>query len=187
MDKIHDSVCRTASLGALRADHSVINRGEHSLSTLAFTFVYEICPIFCQITFVSVALLWMSWQLCGIIFLGATTFLLLTWLINSKFWQGIKEIETKSHLNEKLRNEIIRNVVSVIMFAVGRVSDDYIDSVRQITSTVKAVSAYHVYNFFEMHPSFSHSFHSSVGGYYVCATFSSLAMVIHHVVADGLW
>ncbi len=167
----------TLSVGQLRSEHSglthsVINRGEHSLSALAFTFVYEICPIFCQITFVSVALLWMSWQLCGIIFLGATTFLLLTWLINSKFWQGIKEIETKSHLNEKLRNEIIRNVVSVIMFAVGkRVSDDYIDSVRQTNDqAVKLYLRYHVYNFFRnASVVLTQFFILLVGGYYVCA------------------
>ncbi|MBI3633680.1 MAG: ABC transporter ATP-binding protein [Candidatus Vogelbacteria bacterium] len=166
----------TLSVGQLRSEHSglthsIINRGENALSTLAFTFVYEICPIFCSILLAGFALFHLSWQLCMIVVIESAFFIFISWLINRNYWGEIKDIEIGSNDNERFRNEILRNVVLVILSAVSSpLVKGYVNSV-QVTNdkAVRLYIKYHVYNFVRnASVVISQFFVILVGGYYGC-------------------
>ncbi|MBI3632412.1 MAG: ABC transporter ATP-binding protein [Candidatus Vogelbacteria bacterium] len=142
------------SIGQHRSQHSgvtasVVNKGEHSLSSLAFTFVYEICPIFCLIFLASLFVIFINWQIALITFTGSFVFLVISWFMNKRFWPEMKELEKISQKSEKIRSELLRNISLVILNVQGISLVDLFQDTkkhydeRSITLFIK----YHFYNF----------------------------------------
>jgi len=106
------------SLGQHRNENSgvkksVIDKGEHSLATLAYRTLYEIAPLFLQLVFTITALLYLSIPLGLILFTGATIFIALSIRASIKSRDGLKKLEDMHHDNSKLHSEMIRNITLV--------------------------------------------------------------------------
>lgn len=89
---------------------SVINRGEHSLSTLAYTMAYEILPIVLQTGLTTIALIYLN-AILGLIVLSAVIlFVGLTLYLNHIMKDDSKKFQDIIHENNKIHSEILRNV-----------------------------------------------------------------------------
>lgn len=106
------------SLGQHRNENSgvkksVIDKGEHSLATLAYRTLYEIAPLFLQLVFTITALMYLSIPLGLIVFTGASIFVALSIRTSIKSRDSLKSLEDMHHDNNKLHSEMIRNITLV--------------------------------------------------------------------------
>jgi ABC-type multidrug transport system fused ATPase/permease subunit len=89
---------------------SVINRGEHSLSTLAYTTLYDILPIALQVILTTVALIYLNVVLGLIVLFSVLLFVGLTLYTNHIMKDDLKKFQDIAHDNNKMHSEILRNV-----------------------------------------------------------------------------
>lgn len=89
---------------------SVINKGEHSLTTLAHTILYEISPIIISIVVTISALFYLSLILGAVTLTGVGCFVGISIYLNRNIKDELKDIENMVHDNEKVRSEILRNM-----------------------------------------------------------------------------
>ena len=89
---------------------SIIDKGEHSLTTLAYTALYEILPIVAQVVFAVVALFYLSAILGIIVLFAVSLFVGVTVYINTKLGGELKEFQNISNKNSKMHSEILRNI-----------------------------------------------------------------------------
>jgi len=152
--------------------YSIINRGQHSLTSLVFMLVYEIVPTASRALLMTVAICWLSWTM-GIIVLSAVViFTGLTLWQNHLFGKDLKKMEKMWNKESKFRNEIIQHISHVLVNAQEKkaraeADEKYADTVgfakpiwlRFITYAylrsmiiivariaVMAIGAYYVYN-----------------------------------------
>ncbi len=92
---------------------SIIDRGQHSLTTLAYTFIYEIAPVILRIIAITLALLILAPILGGMVFIGFAVLIIITIYLNISFRDGLKKIQDNHHEISKKHSEIIRNVTLV--------------------------------------------------------------------------
>jgi ATP-binding cassette subfamily B protein len=96
---------------------SVINRGQHSLTALAYMVLYQIMPVAIEIILLVGALLYFSYFL-GLIALATIVFYM--WYVirvNSRFQTDFKKLDKIVHRDSKFRGEILRNVELVLVNA----------------------------------------------------------------------
>ncbi len=110
------------SIGQHNAEHSgikqsVINRGQHSLTSLVAMFVYDICPTFSRSIIMTAAMCWLSYQLGLIILVTLLLYIAATFLINNIFKDDLKRLEKMWNQESKLRNEILYNISHVLVNA----------------------------------------------------------------------
>lgn len=89
---------------------SVIDKGEHSLTALAFTVIYEIIPSVLQVVVSIVALAYLAPILGLIVFIGVCIFLAASIYTSNILKDDSKKIDDMRHDNSKKHGEILRNV-----------------------------------------------------------------------------
>jgi len=89
---------------------SVVNKGQHALSTLAYAVVYEVAPVLLECTILISVLAWLSWRVGLVVIIGCTAFLTVTSLINKPFVPKLKKYEKMWHDNSRHYHEVIRNL-----------------------------------------------------------------------------
>ncbi len=94
---------------------SIVLKGQHSLTALAYTLMYEVLPIVVQVVFMVGALLWMSWALGLVVIVGMALFVSAIIVGNMKIQKPLKKVEKMYHNNSRLRGEIYRNVELVLV------------------------------------------------------------------------
>jgi ABC-type multidrug transport system fused ATPase/permease subunit len=97
--------------------YSIVNRGQHSLTSLVFMSVYEIIPTASRAIIMTAALCWLNLAM-GLITLGAmATFAALTFWQNYTLKGDLKKLERMWNQEAKFRNEIIQHVSHVLVNA----------------------------------------------------------------------
>ncbi|MEK7553518.1 MAG: ABC transporter ATP-binding protein [Patescibacteria group bacterium] len=89
---------------------SIIDRGQHSLETLAYEIVYSIAPLFLRVSAVVAALFILAPILGAMVFIGFAILIGFTIYFNNFFWDGYKKIQDDWHEANKKHSEILRNV-----------------------------------------------------------------------------
>lgn len=89
---------------------SVIDKGEHSLTALAYTFIYEILPAILHVLVAVVALSFLAPILGLIVFIGVALYMVVSFYLNNMMRDDLKKHDDMRHLNSKKHNEILRNV-----------------------------------------------------------------------------
>ncbi len=89
---------------------SIMNRGKHSLSTLAFTVLYEVFPDTLRLLFMLIAIAWSHLVIGAVVWVGAGLFLGLSFYINRSFQPRIRKLQDMWDENGKLESELMRNV-----------------------------------------------------------------------------
>lgn len=89
---------------------SIIDKGEHSLTALGFSFIYEILPTILHVIVAIVALSFLAPILGLIVFIGVTLYLAVSFYVNNFMRNDLKKHEDMRHEISKKHNEILRNV-----------------------------------------------------------------------------
>lgn len=135
----------TLSIGQHRTQNSgltqsVVNNGEHSLSSLAFTVLYSGLPLLVEITLATGALLYLDWRLGLIVLCGIGVFTWITVRLNLKFHKRLRKLDTMSHKNRRAHSEILRNLALVqVNSQEGRVQSEYASSLHSFSDEAKSV------------------------------------------------
>lgn len=119
---------------------SVINKGEHSLTTFAHTILYDVFPIIISIVVTISALFYLSFVLGAVTLVGALCFVGISIYLNKNIRDDLKNIEDMNHDSEKVRTEILRNLELVQINAQEKkVSGEYDKGLGKIASFGKKV------------------------------------------------
>jgi len=114
---------------------SIVSKGQHSMTSLAYTLAYDVLPIIVQVVFMVGALLYMSWLLGVVVIVGIILF---AWRIvtdNLKIQKPLKKAEKMSHDNARLRGEIYRNAELILINSQGkRAAKDSTDSLHRVNT-----------------------------------------------------
>ncbi len=131
------------SIGQHNSQHSgikqsVINRGEHSLQTLAFMTLYEILPLILKIAVVGTFVVILN-PIIGLIMLtAAAIFAGASIRINSLVRVELKEYQEISHRNYKKHAEILRNPELILAQAQDRkIRDEYDEALLKYSDAGK--------------------------------------------------
>ncbi|MFA7201668.1 MAG: ABC transporter ATP-binding protein [Candidatus Paceibacterota bacterium] len=89
---------------------SIMNRGKHSLSTLAFTVLYELFPDVLRLLFMLIAIAWSHMVIGAVVWVGAGLFLIVSFYINRSFQPKVRSLQDMWDENGKLEFELLRNV-----------------------------------------------------------------------------
>lgn len=92
---------------------SIIDRGQHSLETLAYTIIYDVAPVALRISAIVIALLILAPILGAMVFAGVAILISLTVYLNVVFRDGLKKIQDDWHEANKKHSEILRNITLV--------------------------------------------------------------------------
>jgi len=119
---------------------SVINRGQHSLTALAYMVLYQIMPVVLEIILIVGALLYCSYFL-GLIALATVVFYV--WYVvkvNSRFQVEFKKLDKMQHHDTKFRGEVLRNVELVLVNAQeSKAEHESTESMREVSSFARTV------------------------------------------------
>ena len=114
---------------------SVINKGEHSLTTLAYTMLYDVFPLIARITFTVGALMYLSIILGTITLVSVICFVGITIYLNGIMKSDLKIFEDLRDNNNKMHTEILRNVELVQVNAQeDKVIEDFDKEVGKLCS-----------------------------------------------------
>lgn len=110
------------SVGQHNAMHSglkqsIVNRGQHSLTSLVNMFVYEIVPTVSRAVIMSIAMCWLSLYMGIITFVAILLFVALTVWINHSFSGRLKKLERMWNQESKFRSEIVQHISHVLVNA----------------------------------------------------------------------
>lgn len=97
--------------------YSIINRGQHSLTSLVNMLIYEIVPTASRTIIMTVAICWLSLTMGIIVLSAVVAFTGLTLWQNHLFSKDLKSLEKMWNRESKFRNEIIQNISHVLMNA----------------------------------------------------------------------
>lgn len=97
--------------------YSIINRGQHSLTSLVFMFVYEIVPTAGRALIMTAAICWLSLTMGAVVVGAIVVFVGMTLLQNYLFGEDLKKLEKMWNKESKFRNEIIQHVSHVLVNA----------------------------------------------------------------------
>lgn len=97
--------------------YSIINRGQHSLTSLVNMLIYEIVPTASRTIIMTVAICWLNLTMGLIVFSAVVIFTSLTIWQNFLFSKDLKSLEKMWNKESKFRNEIIQHVSHVLMNA----------------------------------------------------------------------
>ena len=84
---------------------SIITRGQHSLSTLVYSTLYQIVPIMMEVSMLIGLLFYHSWILGMIVFSTVTSFATIAILSNSKFGKDFRKMNRLQRKNDKFQGE----------------------------------------------------------------------------------
>jgi len=120
------------SIGQHNSQHSgikqsVINRGEHSLQTLAFMTLYEILPLILKISVMGTFILFMNPIIGGILITSGLIFIGISLYINSLLKDELENYQEIGHRNYKRHSEILRNVELILVSAQEKKGQDEYD------------------------------------------------------------
>ena len=113
---------------------SIISKGEHSLTSLAFSMIYEILPIIMQIVVAIGALFFLAPILGAIILAGIVSYIILALYTNDIFREDLKKSEDMQHESDKRHGEILRNVSLV------KISAREQEATREFDANMKKVN-----------------------------------------------
>ncbi|OGN35849.1 MAG: hypothetical protein A3F98_01490 [Candidatus Yanofskybacteria bacterium RIFCSPLOWO2_12_FULL_41_8] len=97
--------------------YSIINRGQHSLTSLVFMLVYEIVPTASRALLMTAAICWLSLTMGVIVLSAVVIFTGLTLWQNHLFGKDLKKLERMWNKESKFRNEIIQHISHVLVNA----------------------------------------------------------------------
>ena len=96
---------------------SVISRGQHSLTTLAYTVLYQVVPMAIEVILLVGVLLYYSTALGLMVLAGVLMYVGITVFTNAHFRSNFKKIEEMHNHNAKFQGEVLRNVELVLVNA----------------------------------------------------------------------
>lgn len=97
--------------------YSIINRGQHSLTSLVFMLVYEIIPTVSRTLIMTVAIFWLSSAMGAIVLCAIVIFTSITIWQNQIFGKKLKKLERMWNRESKFRNEVIQHINHVLVNA----------------------------------------------------------------------
>lgn len=97
--------------------YSIINRGQHSLTSLVFMLVYEIVPTASRALLMTAAICWLSLTIGLIVLSAVVIFTGLTLWQNHLFGNDLRKLEKMWNKESKFRNEIIQHISHVLVNA----------------------------------------------------------------------
>jgi ABC-type multidrug transport system fused ATPase/permease subunit len=103
---------------------SIINRGEHSLQTLAFKMFYEVLPLILKIAVMGTFILVLNPILGGTLIMTVIIFGGITVYINNIFREELKNYQDIGHQNYKKHAELLRNVELILANAQEQKGQD---------------------------------------------------------------
>ncbi|MCC6934445.1 MAG: ABC transporter ATP-binding protein [Candidatus Yanofskybacteria bacterium] len=115
---------------------SVVNKGQHSLSTMAYTLIYEVAPLVLEVCILIVGLLWLNWRVGTVVISGIIAYLVATYLINRPFVPQLKKLERMWHDDSRLYAEVMRNIPLVQFSAQEK---------RMVAETQESIGKVHVF------------------------------------------
>ena len=93
---------------------SKINRGQHSLSALAQTVLYQIIPIIVEVILLTAVTLYFN-KIIGLILLaGVSLYIAFMLYLNHLFKDEAEMVEKLEHEHSKFQNEVLRNIELVL-------------------------------------------------------------------------
>lgn len=105
---------------------SVIDKGEHSLTALAYLAIYDVLPVILHVVVAVVALSFLAPILGLVVFIGVIIFLAIAVYINNIIRDDLKKIDDFQHETSKKHGEILRNISLVEVNAKeGEVINEY--------------------------------------------------------------
>jgi ABC-type multidrug transport system fused ATPase/permease subunit len=105
---------------------SVISIGEHSLTSFAYTMLYEVLPLATQVVLTIGVLFYLSWLLGLIVFTGILIFIVMSIRINLSLKDDLKKAHNLQNEMDSAHAEIIRNAEIVEINAQeSRVVDEH--------------------------------------------------------------
>lgn len=93
---------------------SVINRGQHSLASMAYTVLYQVIPLFVQIVLLIGVLMYFDWVLGLIVLVGTCLYGVSVVYINTRFKDRFEKGERMQNDNSKQHGEVLRNIDLVL-------------------------------------------------------------------------
>lgn len=96
---------------------SVINRGQHSIGTFAYTTLYQVVPVIVETVLLLVALFYFDWTIALVVLFGASAFTFYTLVLNKKYRPRLKKGEKLNNENSKFQGEIFQNIQLVLVNA----------------------------------------------------------------------
>ncbi|MDE2018805.1 MAG: ABC transporter ATP-binding protein [Patescibacteria group bacterium] len=93
---------------------AIMNRGEQSLSSLVYSFLYDLAPLVIEVIIMVTALLWLSALLGFIVSLGISIFCFGTFRLNTRFRPQLKTLEDMQTESSRVQREVINNATLVI-------------------------------------------------------------------------
>lgn len=93
---------------------SVISRGQHSLTTLVYMFLYGVLPMVVEVILLTGVLLYYSKVLGLIVLSGVVLYVACVALTNMRFRSNFKKLEEMYNENSKFQGEVLRNVEVVL-------------------------------------------------------------------------
>ena len=93
---------------------SKINRGQHSLSSLAQTVLYQVIPIIVEVVLLTAATLYFNKIIGLILFAGVSLHIASMLYLNYRFKDEAEEVEKLEHEHSKFQNEVLRNIELVL-------------------------------------------------------------------------
>ena len=89
---------------------SVINRGQHSLTSFAYMALYNMLPTIFEVVLMIVALFWISFPMGLVVLSGVCLYLAGIIYINKKVMPELKKLEKEQNENSRFQGEVLRNV-----------------------------------------------------------------------------
>ncbi|MBI2068632.1 MAG: ABC transporter ATP-binding protein [Candidatus Yanofskybacteria bacterium] len=96
---------------------SIINRGQHSLTSLVNMLIYEIVPTASRAVIMTVAMCWLSMAMGFIVLVAMALFVSLTLWMNHIFGSDLKKLEKMWNQESRFRSEIIQHISHVLVNA----------------------------------------------------------------------
>jgi len=93
---------------------SIISRGQHSLTALAYMMLYQVFPMIIEVIMLIGALLYFSLILGLVVLFGVLIFAIAVIYINCKFHKDFRKTEKMYNEDNKFRGEVLKNVELVI-------------------------------------------------------------------------
>ena len=119
---------------------SVINRGQHSLTTLAYQALYAVLPVMVEVCLLIGVLLYHDQIIGSVMLIGMAIYVSFVTFINSRFRADYRKLEEMHNEDSKFHGEVIRNVEVVLANAqetrAARECDENLGKVHDFASKI---------------------------------------------------
>lgn len=175
--------------------HSIINRGQHSITALVYLLVYDIVPTATRALIMTAALCWLNLTIGLIVFVAMIMQIVLVMWHNHSFKNDLKKSERMWNRESKFRGEIIQHVSHILINAQEQKARAEADAkYKEVVAFVKPMwLRFLTYAYLRnMAVIFARGIVLAVGTYYVYqerATLGSIVVVWAWSgnALDGLW